>query len=700
MQRHLTSIALFLGFMVGLGQSAPGQSSEAVQTQHVIGQLVGELSHAQPGQAYRVGLLLKHDPHWHTYWKASATGYATSIDWDLPEGWTASEISWPTPTTYESQGFVEYVYEGDILLMVDLTPPADSAAGTVAIPFSADWLMCEELCIPGGMKGTISLEIAHGTPEPSTEWGPLFQKFEDQLPVAPVQYSLQAWVEGRDIVLTVTGQPAESLQFFDSQTILVPVQETPFSITEEGKSLLRLQVAEDGPLPDQLQGVLAAKGGWPGQDSVASLIVDIPVQLAPPPQAPEASLSLGLLVLAFIGGLILNLMPCVFPVIGIKIMGFVNQAGASRRKVVYHGLIFTLGVLASFWVLTTVLLALRSGGAQLGWGFQLQSPAFVLLLSLFLFAFALNLSGLFEVGQSAVGVGSDLTGKSGFSGTFFSGVLATVVATPCAAPFLAPALGAALTLPLLTSFLVFTVIGLGLSTPYLLLSAFPGLINKLPRPGPWMETFKHGMSFFLYATVAYLLWVLSGQLSDEELFAPSAFLKILFSLIILALGLWVYGKWAAFHRQPKVRRYAFVATFVLIGVALWTGMQGTRQLDSSQLAVQWEKWEPGKAEALAEKGHIVYVDFTARWCVTCQTNKAAVFSSDKIVESITSHEVILLKADWTNRDAGISEELQRFNRSAVPFNLIYSPGSKTPEILPEILTSGIVLRAIQAAAGE
>ncbi|NDV62032.1 hypothetical protein G0Q06_06200 [Puniceicoccales bacterium CK1056] len=676
------------------------QNSERLRDQFVEGVLIGEMEHLQPGTPYRVGLLLDHDPGWHTYWKSTATGYATSIDWDLPEGFTVSDIAWPTPKVYDFQGWTEFVYEGEVLLMVTLTPPADFPPGEVKIGFTAEWLMCEAVCVPGSISSSLTLPVKDSPPAPSSEWSGIFGQTTRNLPAKPDNYTLQAWSSGAQVTLELKGELPESVYFFDDQAAFEASLETNFSKT--GPDTLQVRLTLDkatNNMPARLTGVLKAKAGWPGADDRPSIAIDLPISA----QAPAASTSspeitLGILLLAFTGGLILNLMPCVFPVLGIKIMGFVGQAGSSKGKIATHGLIFTAGVLLSFWTLAAVLLILRSGGSQLGWGFQLQSPGFVLALTLLLFAFALNMSGLFEFGQSAVGVGSELTGKSGFTGSFFSGVLATVVATPCAAPFLAPALGAALTLPAASSFLVFTLIALGLSTPYMLLSVFPALLNYLPRPGAWMETFKQFMSFLLYATVGFLIWVLAGQLSEEAGFPVFSLLKVLLSLVVLAFALWIFGRWGAFHQKKKTRFMATgISAAILIG-ALALGISGTQAAESGSNALDWQKWEPGKAESLASDGKIVYVDFTARWCVTCQTNKAAVFSSSKVLQRFADLEVITLKADWTNQDPEISQALAKFGRSAVPFNLVYGPHLESPEILPELLTPGIVLEAVEAAA--
>src|SRR5690625_111541 len=333
-----------------------------------------------------------------------------------------------------------------------------------------------------------------------------------------------------------------------------------------------------------------------------------PAGSAPPPSEQPGMPLISILAIGLLGGLILNLIPCVFPILGLKLMGFVNQAGSSRGKVISHGLVFTAGVLLSFWVLAGILILLRTGGHELGWGFQLQEPGFVFVLTVILLVFGLNMSGLFEFGLTTVGAGSNLTAKGGMTGTFFSGVLATVVATPCAAPFLAPALGAALTLPPATSIAAFTAIAIGLSLPYLILSLFPGFIKILPKPGPWMETLKQFLSFLLYGTVAFLLWVLAGQLQPELL------LGVLFALVTIALGCWVYGRWSAPHRKTGTKWIARIATLILIaGPLVYAGSgiaEQNRRLaladDADRDFLVWDTWSPEKEMALREEGRIVY----------------------------------------------------------------------------------------------
>jgi thiol:disulfide interchange protein DsbD len=445
--------------------------------------------------------------------------------------------------------------------------------------------------------------------------------------------------------------------------------------------------------------VLTSETGWQADPALRGLRIDVPLSETPAVAAPSASPSTvrsplpatavvslpAPLLLAFVGGLILNLMPCVFPVLGIKILGFVQQAGADRRKVVTHGLVFASGVLLSFWMLAGLLAVLRAGGSQIGWGFQLQSPAFVFALAAVMLVFALNMSGLFEFGLSAMGAGAGLQMKSGFTGSFFTGVLATVVATPCSAPFLAPALGAALALSTFESFVVFTAIALGLSLPYLLLSAFPGAVKLLPRPGAWMETFKQFMAFPLYATVGYLVWVLAGQVNENGL------LTVFFGLVLIAMGIWVYGRWRAPGASPGRARFGLVGGAVLLVLGAWTGWPQP----PAPTEVAWEPWSAERVAQLRAEGRPVYVDFTARWCATCQANKKLVFGSDEVRRVLAEKKFATLRGDWTNRDSKITAELERWGRSAVPFDLVYLPGRPEPLELPELLTAGIVLDAVR-----
>jgi thiol:disulfide interchange protein DsbD len=672
----------------GLLSAAPGP----VRKGAVSAELVSADASIQPGRPFLVALRLNHDEHWHSYWLNAGTGYPTSLHWQLPDGFKAGPIQWPTPhVVKDTKGVVTgHGYEGEVFLFVEITPPADLVPGTdVTLRARAEWLMCKDVCMPGEARLELTLPVRAGPPAPDTTIARRFNVAHDDLPQPLRGWTIQATRDAGTITVRLTPAAGnrfipEDLHLFD-EAGLVDYAAPQSITTENGGITFRLAAAKDGDAAaTRLAGVISARSGWGPQNPAHGATFDVKLEAAPPAAPPAGSAApaslAGTLLLALLGGLVLNLMPCVFPVLGIKVLGFVNQSGSDRGKVVVHGLVFTGGVLLSFWLLAGLLLALRAGGAQLGWGFQLQSPGFVFGMAVFLLVFALNLSGLFEVGLSATGVGGKLQMRSGYGGSFFTGILATLVATPCSAPFLAPALGAALTLSAAGSLAVFTAIALGLSAPYLLLSAFPAAVKLLPRPGPWMETFKQLMAFPLYATVGWLLWVLAGQTKDHD----DALLLIAFGLVLTAMAAWVYGRFP----KPAGR----ITAAALLAAGLWLGWPRTDEAASTGAhAVKWEPWSPEAVAAARAAGRTVYVDFTARWCATCQTNKAAVFSSAAVLAELKKRNVLLLRADWTSKDPAITAELAKWGRSAVPFNLIYAPGRPEPVVLPELLTPGVVL---------
>jgi thiol:disulfide interchange protein/DsbC/DsbD-like thiol-disulfide interchange protein len=667
----------------------------------VTASLVAADAGVKPGAPFTVALRMVHRPHWHSYWVNPGTGLPTTLSWTLPAGWTAGEILWPAPKVLEDTrgNVIGNGYDGDLLLPVTLTPPADLKAGsTVEISAKADWLMCQDECVPGSAKVSLTLPVSAGSPGQDPTWGARVRAVLAQLPAADPSWTPSATRDAKGVTLLVqstgdSGSPSRApggVHFFSTDaTIASDVAE---AVVSDGKGgfVLTLPVSPDGPKDvGRLVGVLTSNQGWKPDGSLPGLAIDVAFGAPPSPAAasapaPAAASFAGTLVLAFIGGLILNLMPCVFPVLGIKILGFVNQAGADRRKVTLHGLVFTSGVILSFWVLAGILAVLRAGGSQLGWGFQLQSPAFVFGLAAAMLAFALNMSGVFEFGLTATGIGSNLQSKSGLIGSFLTGALATVAATPCAAPFLAPALGAALALSTAQSFMIFTVIGIGLSAPYLLLSAFPSAVKVLPRPGAWMETFKQAMAFPLYATVAFLVWVLAGQLPETGL------LSALFGLVLVAMGVWAYGRWNAPGASAGRARFGAGACIVLLGAGAWAGWP----MPAAANELKWLPWSTEAVDKLRSENRIVYVDFTARWCATCQANKRLVFHSDDVLRVFHERNIATLEGDWTNKDPLITAELAKYHRAAVPFNLVWLPGKPDPVVLPELLTPKVVLDVV------
>jgi thiol:disulfide interchange protein DsbD len=651
--------------------------------------LVAADASVKPGQPLTVALRLVHDAHWHTYWLNPGTGLATSLKWNLPAGWTAGEIQWPAPLALKDKAgnTIGNGYEGELFLPITLTPPANVTAGSsVELKASADWLMCAEICVPGSADVALTLPVSTGTPNPDATYGLKIRTTVAGLPRADTAWKVTASRDAKNITLTITptanstAAPANLHVFSDDGLVAFDLPQTVKPNGQGGFTLVA-PISPDGPKDAKtFLGVLTTSTSWVPGATLRGLRVDTTFVAAAPPSTPIAQL-LGTLVLAFLGGLVLNLMPCVFPVLGIKILGFVNQSGQDKKKVVLHGLVFALGVLLSFWSLAAVLAILRAGGQELGWGFQLQEPGFVFILAAVMLVFAMNMSGVFEFGLSATAVGADLQMKSGFAGSFFTGVLATAVATPCSAPFLAPALGAALAVPTGESFVIFTAIAVGLSAPYLLLSLFPEAVKILPRPGAWMETFKQFMAFPLYGTVGALVWVLAGQLGDDSLMA-------ILGLVTIALGIWVYGRWTAPGASAGRVRFGYGGLLVLLLVGAWLGWP-------AQSKVVWEPWSPEAVTKLRAEKRTIYVDFTARWCATCQTNKKLVFGSADVLKVFADKKIATLRADWTNKDPRITAELAAYNRSAVPFNVIWLPGNDAPVILPELLTPGSVLDVVK-----
>jgi thiol:disulfide interchange protein/DsbC/DsbD-like thiol-disulfide interchange protein len=672
--------------------------SPAAQAQ-VRAALVSPERSIQPSRALTVALRMEHEPHWHSYWLNAGTGIPTRLEWHLPAGWSAGEIQWPVPILIkDAQGNVTgNGYEGILYLPVILTPPADAKQGTRAVlKATAKWLMCADVCIPGSAEVSLTLPVSA---VPTTPDEGLRAQMAMQLPQEATGWTLAAGRADKVVTLRVDAPaPINSPHFFAEEEFIQ--YDKPQAVAGGPQQpTLTLPLADDAQaLPQRLSGILAytdASGVYRGvpvnvpfsSSLAAAITVSGASRLAPAGLGSGGRLSAGVLMFAFLGGLILNLMPCVFPVLGIKIMGFINQAGNDRRKVARHGVMFTVGVLLSFWGLAGLLAVLRAGGEQLGWGFQLQSAPFVFGLAVVMLIFALSLSGVFEFGMRATGVGGALHSKEGYGGSFFAGVLATVVATPCSAPFLAPALGAALALPAAQSFIVFTAIGLGLSAPYLLLSAFPRAVSLLPRPGQWMNTFKQVMAFPLYATVGYLIWVLAGQTSENGLLAA------LFGLTVIAMAVWFYGHFNVPGAGRGRVRLATAGALALLLLGLnWGWPRAAKATD-----IVWEPWSAERVAQLREEGRSIYVDFTARWCATCQANKKLVFGSEEVKRYVRDHHVALLKADWTNSDPHITAELARWHRSAVPFNLVYVPPASEPNVLPELLTPATVLDSLRGA---
>lgn len=663
-----------LAALLALASLANAQRTSSIAT------MIPEVTSVAPGEPFTVALQLKHPLGWHSYYRNSGgIEEPPAIQWHLPEGATAGEIQWPTPNVKEVYGEKSFSYPGSPIFLIEITPPTSLTPGG-SFTFSADatWQICETSCINEQKSFSLSLLVSEAAIVDESA-STLFVEARSQMPELPSG--------AFDTTISLPAGKSETLQIEFKNLTIAPTEFIPdqpylraisdggeVSKTETGYliTLQRKQVDFlDNPIPqgNSVSGILIA-----GKEFLITEASTTEAEIEPPAPKPASFRTLfSIFCGMFFGGLILNLMPCVFPVIGLKIMGFVQQAGKNRRSIALHGVSFTGGVLVSFAVLSGILFTLRE---SIGWGYQLQNPWVVAVLLLLMFTLGLNMFGLFELGTSATSVGGKLQNKGGHTGSFFSGVLATVVATPCSAPFLGVAIGAAMGLPVFQFFSGFAFMAIGLALPYLVLSFFPALIEMLPRPGPWMESFKQAMSFLLFATAGYLLWVYGGLIGQEHLLSP------LMGLSLIAAAAWIYGRWFLPHKTAKTRftALAITALFAVGGASLALPPQPNKL---------WSEWSEETAEQFVAEGAPVYIDFTAQWCVTCQVNKKVAYTDD-VIALAKEKGVVFLKADKTKPNPAIEAKLQELGRTAIPVNVLLIPG-EGPIVTPEVLTPGILI---------
>jgi thiol:disulfide interchange protein len=673
---------------------APGtllaRDTAVVSTEHATVTLLSEQVKAVPDQTLWLALRFELIPHWHIYWRnPGASGSAPVIRWTLPAGWEAGEIQWPVPKRIRVGPLTNHGYEESVSLLVPVeVPPGPLPAGPQTLIAEAEWLVCRVDCIPE--TGRLTLELNHPGSGSITATGnrELFTAARARWPAATAlagDYRLEGDTLAISVAMPGTLSPAPADVWFAANE-WGPVDASGVQRWEQTATAVTLTVpagdvppAGDAPL----QGLLVVESEHKG----TPLRSGYRVQLAAQPPA-TANQNLGLvtaLLFAFLGGLILNVMPCVLPVLSIKILGFVREAGANQRRLTTHGLVYAAGVLASVTVLATVLLILRAGGESLGWGFQLQSPLLVTLLAYLMLLVGLNLSGVFSVGGSLMDAGQSLTKSGGLLNTFATGVLAVIVASPCTAPFMGAALGFAITRTGWEALAVFLSLGAGFTLPVLLLSLFPGWLRFIPRPGHWMKLFQQVLAFPMFATAAWLLWVLSQQ-TDARAYAGA-----LAGLVAVAFAAWIYGQW-----RPGRWRLGLLAAGLAAALALAIGpMLASDAAAPSRAAAQDETpWSEERVQQLSAAGRPVFVNFTAAWCITCKVNEQLALSTDNTRALFEARSVAYLVADWTRRDPLISEQLERYGRSGVPLYLLYSPATRQPQVLPQLLTEGIVAAAI------
>ena len=717
-------LALVLGALLAHARAGAQQSAD--RRDHSSLTVQANVKTIQPGVPFTVALRVTLDPGWHTYWiNPGDSGLPFEITWELPAGFTVGPLRWPPPQLLPYPPLMSYGFENELVLVADMTPPSSTPTDrAVQLRGSAEWLVCADVCLPAAGKVDVSLPV-RTTPTITDDVGAArIVAARARVPQGSNDWRLGAWATDSGYVLEATPPRGLALPapYFFVDTIAVVDHARAQRVMRAGAAY-RIVIARS-PFAEgraaRLRGVLAADVG---HQASPSYVVDVAITPPPPRVAANPGAIIGpvqetggvrraaradtaasrlattpatlapvslAVLFAFLGGLLLNLMPCVFPVLSVKVLSFVEQSGGSARVARQHAFAFGTGVLVSFWALAGTLIALRAAGQELGWGFQLQSPAVVGVLALVLFALALSMSGVFEAGSSLTRLGGIGRGR-GYSDSFLTGLLAVVVATPCTAPFMGSALGYALVQAPLVAFTVFSALGAGLAAPYVIVSSAPALLRRLPRPGPWMETFKQFLAFPLYATVAWLVWVFARQVGVDG----SALL--LFALIALALAAWIWGR-TGIDRRPVMRAVALLVAILGV-ITVLRASNAAPHVGPATVSDDWEPFSDQRVAELRASNRPIFIDFTAAWCLSCQVNERVALANTSTRRAFAEAHVARLRADWTSRDSSITRALQTFGRSGVPLYVLYpADGAAAPVILPALLTPSIVVRAIEAAS--
>lgn len=712
--RGVSARRFLTGALLALGLALPGAAlaaeSAAVTSQRVTATLLSSRDTVVPGERFHVALTQKLAPHWHTYWlNPGDSGEPTQIQWDLPAGAKAGDIAWPAPRAIRVEPLVNFGFEGEVLLPVEITVPADARPGeTFSLKANATWLVCEKICIPE--EGSFTLDLAVGAASAVDEAAQ--QRIDAALAALPKPAGFRGRLsaDGDNLALALPGLPAgaSDLRFFPiSDTLIEHAADQPMKagdvpgLTLTRSSAFKLEQPDiSGVLTFRQDGVpraltlvadadpaLVSKAAETGSNAPRPAVVRIPV----PAEGADLTL-LAALAFAFAGGLILNLMPCVLPVLFIKALGFAQTAHRSRTETREQGLIFLCGVLLTFLVLAGAVIALGALGGSVGWGFQLQSPLLVIALAVVMVLIGLNLIGAFEIGGSVVGLGDGLASRGGRLGAFTTGVLAVVVATPCTAPFMGAAMGYAVTQPPAVALSVFMALALGFALPVVALSFAPGLLRLLPKPGRWMLVLKQAFAFPMFATAIWLIWVASVQTG------PQGVLAALVAVLAAGFVVWLVGV-----TRGSLPRRAFgtvLAVLVALGAGWFTVENAVPGTNAEARAGDIQAWSPERVATLQGQGKPVFVNFTAAWCITCLANERVALSRQEVKDAFARLGVTYLKADWTNRDSRIAQALAEQGRAGVPLYLFY-PARKDgqAEILPQLLTPDAVIAAAERAAG-
>lgn len=669
-----------------------GAMSLAASTKYVDSSLYMHHQSNDPGKKrILAGIHLAIAPGWHAYWKnPGGIGYPPAIKWNLPEGFTAHPLQWPAPEQFSSPLGTSFGYTGELWLMAEISPPSSWDGSPVEVKAQVNWLICSETtCLPGEKEVSFILQKGENSA--------LATKLEEAQKKIPKEIeSLSHQKVDGGVLLHL---PESQQAYFYPEEHEVIAYEQHFA-----HDSLTLRWHDQSSPPVALLGTLVVVDSAGNEQSW-----NVNVPLASKVDTNFARQLIFALGLAFLGGMILNLMPCVLPVISLKIFSFCKMAKENRKVIFRHGIFFSLGVLISFWILAGVLILLQTYGEAVGWGFQLQEPIFVALLAAVIFVFGLSLFGVLEMGTIfASWAGqkqSDKMQKSnGYWGSFFSGILATAVATPCTGPFLGSAVGFALTLPPHWSLMIFTSLGLGMSSPYLLLAAFPSLLKFVPKPGEWMIVFKEVLGFCMMATTLWLAWVFEALTDSASLFMLMA------AFLSLSFGAWVVGKWVNPHQRKKVRIRGLVVGCLLFIGGIYILVKASTAIvpisDGGEVALvernkeghhlqdgAWEDYSERRIEELKKEGVPIFIDFTAKWCLICQTNHL-VLSDNEVEKRFKELGVVKMKADWTRRDVVITVALKKYERNSVPLYVYYDAQGKMT-ILPQILTSDNILETLK-----
>jgi thiol:disulfide interchange protein len=700
-----------LALLLALLAAGPAFAQAVVQTDNVRAELLADVATVKPGEPFWVGLRQTIRPKWHTYWKnPGESGLPTEIAWTLPAGTKADPIVWPTPSLFDIGGITNYGFHDEAMLLVRITPPPD-LAGPLKLAAQANWLVCEDVCIPEDGKFELTLPSgATATPAPPAV-RTLFEAARRRVPIAspwPARYGV-AKSGDPTLIVEAKGLKADTISdvyFFPAEWgAVATMARQNATVSAEGIRIPLRKGDAKTAMPEHLAGTLVLTEKTAG--GAVRQAFDISAKLDPafmPAQAPLAGatgsehLSLvQALLFALLGGLILNLMPCVFPVLAMKAAAFARLAGHEHSEMRRDGLAYTAGVLVAFGIMAAVVVAIRTAVGDVSWGFQFQSPVFSLLIAYLFFIVGLNLSGVFEFGTRLAGIGHGAASRGGITGAFFTGVLAVIVATPCTAPFMAAALGFALSQPAPATMAVLLAMGLGLALPYLALTMIPALQRLLPRPGPWMDRLRQFLAFPMYASAVWMIWVLTQQTgADGVVYALGGMILIAFAIWLLQLG-------SAAAPATWLRRAAAAAA-VLLAFAATLKIEDSPATAASATGgptsgVNFEGWERFSRARMAEAvaaGQPVFVDFTAAWCITCLVNERVALETPATRKAFEQAGVVKLKGDWTNRDDEITAVLKELGRAGVPLYLFWAPGADRPKILPQVLTESLILSELSS----